>query len=46
MVRDVFGERVLGADLGDADVGGFAGFGEGVVAGIEVFALLRVWGLV
>lgn len=37
---DVFWERVLGADGGDAAFGCFAGFGEGVVAGIEVFALL------
>ena len=37
---DVLGERVLRADGGDADVGGFAGFGEGIVAGVEVFALL------
>lgn len=26
MVRDVFGEGVLGADVGHADIGGFAGF--------------------
>ena len=31
-VRDVFRLRVLGADGGDACVGGFAGFGERVVA--------------
>lgn len=31
-VRDVFGLGVLGADGGYARVGGFAGFGEGVVA--------------
>lgn len=40
-VRDVFGLWVLRADGGDARVGGFAGFGEGVVAGVEVFAFLE-----
>lgn len=40
VVRDVLGERVLRADIGDADVGGFAGFGERVVAAVEVLALL------
>ncbi len=39
-VRDVFGLGVFGADGGDAGVGGFTGFGEGVVARVEVFALL------
>ncbi len=39
-VRDVFREGVLGADGGDAAFGGFARFGEGVVARVEVFALL------
>ena len=39
-MRDVLGERVLGANGGDADVGGLAGLGEGVVAAVEVFALL------
>jgi hypothetical protein len=34
---------VLGANVGHSGVGGFAGFGEGIVAGVEVFAfLLRV----
>lgn len=37
---DVFWEWVLGTDGGDAAFGGFAGFGEGVVAGVEVFAFL------
>lgn len=37
---DILGERVFRADRGDADVGGFAGFGESIVAGVEVFALL------
>ena len=37
---DVFGERVLRADGGDTDVGGFASFGEGVVTGVKIFALL------
>lgn len=40
-MRDVLGERVLGADGGDADIGGLAGLGEGVVARVEVFAFLR-----
>jgi hypothetical protein len=31
-VGDVFGLWVFGSDGGDARVGGFAGFGEGVVA--------------
>lgn len=39
-VGDVFGEGVLGADGGDATFGGFARFGEGVVARVEVLALL------
>ena len=39
-VGDVLGDWVAGADVGDAYVGGFAGFAEGVVAGIEVLALL------
>lgn len=37
---NVFWEWVLGTDGGDAAFGGFAGFGEGVVAGVEVFAFL------
>ena len=40
-VRDVLGQRVLRADRGDAGVRGLAGLGEGVVAAVEVFALLR-----
>lgn len=39
-MRDVLRDGVFAADLCDADVGGFAGFGEGVVAGVEVFAFL------
>ena len=39
-VGDVFWEWVLRADGGDAALGSFAGFGEGVVAGVEVFAFL------
>lgn len=39
-VRDVFWQRVLGADGGDAAFGGLAGFGEGVVARVEVLAFL------
>ena len=33
---------MFGADARDAGVGGFAGFGEGVVAGVEVFALFEL----
>ena len=36
---DVFWEWVLGTDGGDTAFG-FAGFGEGVVAGVEVFTFL------
>lgn len=39
-MRDVLGDGVLAAYLGDAGVRGFAGFGEGVVAAVEVFAFL------
>lgn len=39
-MRDVFGDGMAGADVGDADVGGFTGFAEGVVTGIEVLAFL------
>lgn len=39
-MRDVFREGMLAADGGHTAFGGFAGFGEGVVAGVEVFALL------
>lgn len=39
-VRDVLGERMLGADGGDADIGGLARLGERVIARVEVFALL------
>ena len=39
-VGDVLWDRVAGADAGDADIRGFAGFAEGVVARVEVFALL------
>ena len=31
---------VFASDARDAGVGGFAGLGEGVVAGVEVFSLL------
>ena len=43
-MRDLLGVGVLAADLGDASVRGLAGLGEGVVAAVEVLALLRcVW---
>lgn len=32
VVRDIFGEGMLRADVGHADIGGFTGFGESVVA--------------
>ena len=38
---DVVGFGVFGADGGHAGVGGFAGFGEGVVARVKVFALFE-----
>jgi len=41
-VGDVFWKGVLGADRGDANVGGFAGFAEGVVARVEVFTFLKL----
>lgn len=40
-VRDILRQRVLGADGGDAALGGFAGFGEGVIAGVKVLAFLK-----
>ena len=43
-MRDLLGVGVLAADLGDANVAGLAGLGKGVVAAVEVLALLRcVW---
>ena len=41
-MRDVFGQRVLRADSGHADIGGFAGFAERIVTRIEIFAFLDV----
>lgn len=48
-VWNLLGVGVFAADLGDADVASFAGFGEGVVAAVEILALLqgvvsRNWG--
>lgn len=43
-MRDVLGDGMLGTDVGDADVGGFTGFAQGIIAGIEVFALLMITG--
>jgi hypothetical protein len=40
-VRDLLGVGVLAADLGDASVRSLAGLGEGIVAAVEVLALLR-----
>lgn len=39
-VGDRFGIGVLAADLGDADVSCLAGLGKGIVAAVEVLALL------
>ena len=38
---DLLGIGVLAADLGDSDVSGLAGLGKGIVAAVEVLALLR-----
>jgi len=43
-VRDVFGEGMLGANAACIDGACFAGLGEGVIAGVEVFALFEVLG--
>jgi hypothetical protein len=40
-VRNLLGVGVLTTDLGDTDVTGLAGLGEGVVAAVEVLALLQ-----
>lgn len=39
-VWDLFWNGVLTANCSNADVGGLPGFGEGIVAGVEVFAFL------
>jgi hypothetical protein len=39
-VGNLFGIGVLTADLGNADVSCLAGLGEGVIAAVEVLALL------
>lgn len=39
-VRDILRQRVLRTDGGNANVCGFAGFRESVVAGVEVLAFL------
>lgn len=39
-VRDIFGERMLRADVGDAAFRCFAGFGKRIVAGVEILTLL------
>jgi hypothetical protein len=43
-VGDVLGDRVARPDVGDAHVGGFAGFAEGVVARVKIFAFLYFGG--
>jgi hypothetical protein len=40
-VWDLLGVGVLATNLGDADVTSFASLGEGVVAAVEVLALLQ-----
>lgn len=39
-VWDIFGHWMPGSDVGDADIRRLAGFAEGVVARVEVFAFL------
>lgn len=39
-VGDILGDGMARTDVGDAHVGGFARLAEGVITGIEVFALL------
>jgi len=41
-MRNIFWQWVLATNGGNAAFGGFAGFGEGVVAGVEVFTLLVI----
>lgn len=43
-MRDVLREGVLGADAAGVDARGLAGFGEGVVAAVEVFAVFELLG--
>jgi hypothetical protein len=43
-VRDVFRERVLGANTAGVDGAGLAGFGESIVARVEIFAFFEVFG--
>jgi hypothetical protein len=40
-MRNLLGVGVLAADLGDANVAGLTSLGEGVVAAVEIFALLQ-----
>lgn len=40
-VGNIFGNRMAGANIGDANVRGFAGLAESVVARIEVLPFLR-----
>jgi len=41
-MRNVFRDWMFATDLGDANVGGFACFGEGVIAAVEILALLQL----
>lgn len=41
-MRDVLGAGMFSANAGHTGVRGFAGFGEGVVAAVKVFAFLHL----
>jgi len=43
-VRDVFGEGMLRANAASVDGACLAGLGEGIITGVEVFALFEVLG--
>lgn len=43
-MRDVFREGMLGTNAAGVDAACFASLGEGVVAGVEVFALFQDFG--
>jgi hypothetical protein len=39
-MRDIFGDRMLRSDVGDANIRSLASLAQGVVTRIEVFSLL------
>lgn len=41
---DIFWQRVFRTNGPGVNLAGLAGFGEGIVAGVEVFALFEVFG--